>query len=144
MENKTLEKTLDMATSVAKVAANLSEPKKETNTQPKTLKNDDSNRANQSVFVSVDGNKGKNPKPEIKHIHEFPEARALTPQECDVALRKAQMEYELKQAQMAFENKVADREWQHKLEVEQRNERKGKIRRAIAYILGACGIGYGT
>ena len=134
MESKTLEKTLDMANSVAKVAANLSEPRKEAKPDNYTHKDDNSNKAqtgSQSVIVAVD--KKKEPKPIEKHIHEFPETRALTSEECELALKKAQMDYELKRRNQDILIKESDREWQHKLEVERKNERKGLIRRIVAW-----------
>lgn len=142
MENTTLEKTLDMANSVAKVAANLSEPRKDKKPDTYNHKDDNSNKAqtgSQSVIVAVD--KKKEPKPVEKHIHEFPETRALTSEECELALKKAQMEYELKRREQDILTKEADREWQHKLEVEKKNERKGLIRRIVACVLGAAAVG---
>lgn len=144
MENKTLEKTMDIAGSVAKIAANLSEPKKEINPGD----SDNSNNAStgsQNIQIHMDAGKKKEPKPVEKHIHTFPENRPLTTEECELDLKKAQMEHELKMQQELYFQKVDQREWQHKLEVERRNEKKGKIRRIVGGILvaiGAGGIGY--
>ena len=134
MENKTLEKTLDMAGSVAKIAANLSEVKKDPAPRPFTQTDDNSNRANntgsQNVVVAVDRKK-KEPKPVEKHIHEFPEARALTEQECELALKKAQMEYELEKSKQSHIVKMDERNWQHQMELESKNEKKRRIRNII-------------
>ena len=145
MENKTLEKTMDLAGSVAKIAANLSE-KKEPQKTP-IGDSDNSNNAStgsQNIQIHMGDDKTKEP-PVEKHIHEFPDNRSLTTEECDLALKKAQMDFELKKRAQDQVNKAMDRDWQHRLEVERKNERKGKIRRIIGGILvavGACGIGY--
>jgi len=143
MEQKTLEKTLDMAGSIAKVAANLSETKKPTNDIPKPTKltDDNSNKASQNIQIALDTGKKKEPKPVEKHIHEFPEARPLTSEECELALKRAQMDYELKKCDQVFSQNAYNREWAHRMEVEKKNERKGKIRRAVGYILVALGVG---
>lgn len=146
MENNTLEKALDMAGSMTKLAANLTEKRDNPPQKVIPVSSDDSNKAttgSQSVVISVDGNgsKRKEPKPIEKHIHEFPEHRALTPEECELALKKAQMEYAAREREQAYLEKVKDREWQHHLEVEKTNEKKGKIRRILACLCGAGGIG---
>lgn len=143
-KNNTLEKTMDIAGSAIKLAANLSEAKKEPpKPQPFHQTDDNSNKAStgsQTVVVSMDGKK-KEPKPVEKHIHEFPEQRALTIEECDLALKKAQMDYELKKSEQIFSQKFQERDWQHKMEQEKKNEKKGKIRRIIGSILVALGAG---
>jgi hypothetical protein len=144
MENKTFEKTMDIAGSVAKIAANLSETKKE---EPKHIPvgdSDNSNRAStgsQNIQIHMGSEKDKDIEPIEKHIHEFPEQRSLTTEECDLALKKAQMEFELKKRSQDQINKTMDREWQHRLEQEKKDERKGKIRRIIGGILVAIGVG---
>jgi len=144
MENKTLEKTLDMAGSAMKLAANLSEKKETPKPTPLHQTDDNSNKATtgtQSVNVMVDSGKKREPKPVEKHIHEFPEARALTSEECELALKKAQMEYELKKSSQQHDIQMDKVKWQHQLEQEKKNERKTKIRRILGGILVACGIG---
>lgn len=147
MENTTLEKVLDVAGSAAKVAANLSEKKE----QPKSIPVGDSDNSNnastgsQNIQIHMDSGKKKEPKPVEKHIHEFPDNRPMTDAECDLALKKAQMDYDLKKNEQAYYQRSCDREWQHQLEVEKRNERKNKIRRVIGGILvtiGISGLGY--
>lgn len=144
MENKTLEKTLDTLGNVTKIAANLSETKKD---PPKTIPVGDSDNSNkattgsQNIQLHVDTGKKKEPKPVEKHIHEFPENRPLTEQECELALKKAQMEYELKKDAQNQVNKAMDREWELLRERERKNERKAKIRRIVGGILIAAGIG---
>lgn len=147
MENKTLEKTLDVAGSVAKIAANLSDAKKDTRQQPFSQTDDNSNKAStgsQTVVVSMDGKK-KEPKPIEKHIHEFPEARALTEQECDLALKKATMDYNLKKSEQDYIQYMEDKKWRYQLEQNKKNEKKRRIRNIITGILGALcigGVGY--
>lgn len=141
MENKTLEKTLDTLGNVTKIAANLSEAKKDI---PINKTDDNSNNAStgtQSVNVMVDRGKKKEPKPVEKHIHTFPENRPLTSEECELDLKKAQMEYELKKSEQVYCQKVEERTWQHILEKEKKNERRSKIRRIIGGILIAVGAG---
>lgn len=141
MENKTLEKTLDTLGNVTKIAANLSEAKKDI---PINKTDDNSNNAStgtQSVNVMVDSGKKKEPKPVEKHIHTFPENRPLTSEECELDLKKAQMEYELKKSEQVYCQKVEERTWQHILEKEKKNERRSKIRRIIGGILIAVGAG---
>ena len=146
METKTLEKVLDVAGNTAKIAANLSEAKKET-PKPFSQTDDNSNKAttgSQTVVVSMDGKK-KDQKPVEKHIHTFPEARALTNIECDVAMRKAQMDYELEKMKFEHTVEMDDREWKYNLERERKNEKKRRIHDIIAGIFGLCcvgGIGY--
>lgn len=143
MENKALEKTLDMAGNITKIAANLSE-KKDPKPTPTNKTDDNSNKATtgtQSVNVMVDSGKKREPKPIEKHIHTFPENRALTSEECELDLKKAQMEYELKKSEQIFNQKWDERSWQYKLEQEKKNEKKGKVRRIIGGILIAVGVG---
>ena len=146
MENTMLKKTMDAFGNVTKIAANLSEAKKAVDNPapPRPMSSDDSNNAqtgNQSVNIKVERESKKEPKPIEKHSHEFPENRPLTSEECELALKKAQMDYELKKSEQTHFEKVDDREWQHRLEVEKKNERKGKIRRVVAGILCAIGAG---
>lgn len=147
MENKTLEKVLDVAGSATKLAANLSEAKKETTTtKPPVLSgdSDNSNKAttgSQNIQISMDTGKKKEPKPVEKHVHVYPENRSLTTEECELDLKKAQMDYDLKMKQEAYFQKCCDRDWQYRLEQEKKNERKGKIRRIIGGILVAIGVG---
>ena len=142
METKTLEKTLDVAGSVAKIAANLSEPKKEVaSLGPKDFNNPQT--GSQTVVLSMDGNKTE--EAVEKHIHEFPEGRALTIEECDLALKKASMDYELKRREQDFAMQIDNRNWTHKIEREKKNDRRDKFRRIIGGILvaiGAGGLGY--
>lgn len=144
MESKTIEKTMDMASSAMKLAANLSE-KKPAPEPPRHIRPDDnSNNAttgSQSVNVVLDTGKKKEPKPVEKHIHTFPENRPLTTEECELALKREQMAYELEKAKQEHLIRMDNLEWQHRLEVERKNERKNKIRRAIGGILVALGVG---
>lgn len=136
MEKKTAEKALDLVSNTMKVAANFTkEP------EPKHIPVGDSDNSNnastgmQSVNVMLDTKKP--PKPIEKHIHTYPENRPLTSEECELDLKKAQMEFQLKRDEHDFIEKVSDREWKHQLEVEKKNEKKGRIRRVIGGIVGA-------
>lgn len=144
MENKTLEKTLDTLGNVTKLAANLSETKKDPKPVPMHQTDDNSNNAStgtQSVNVLVGNDKKREPRPVEKHIHTYPENRALTTEECELDLKKAQMEYELKKSEQLYNQKWDDRNWQYKMEQEKKNERKSKVRRIIGGILVAIGVG---
>ena len=147
MENKTIEKTMDLAGNAIKLAANLSEAKKEQQNPkpvPLTQTDDNSNNAqtgNQSVVVSVEKSRKKEPKPIEKHVHEFPENRALNEQECDLAFNKAKMEYDLEKMRIEHNIRMDNMAWQHRLEQEKKNERKGKVKRIIGGILVALGVG---
>ena len=146
MDNKMMEKTMDTLGNVTKIAANLSEANKEKHIdkQPLNRTSDDSNNAStgsQNIQIHMDTGKKKEPKPIEKHIHEFPETRPLTEQECELALKRAQMEYELKKSEQVHFQNMDKREWEHRLEVEKKNEKKGKIRRVVFGLLGAVGIG---
>lgn len=143
MENKTLEKVLDVAGSATKLAANLSEAKKES---PKPISDDCDNSNNastgsQNIQIHMDSGKKKEQKPVEKHIHTFPENRPLTTEECELDLKKAQMEHQIRMEQELYFQKSCDREWEHRIELEKKNEKKGKIRRVIGGILVALGIG---
>jgi len=141
MDNKIIEKTLDVVGNAAKLGANLTEQKKE-KPNPKSVPqtDDNSNKASQNIQIALDTGKKKEPKPVEKHIHTFPENRPLTSEECELDLKKAQMEYELKKSEQTYAMKVNEREWQYKMEQEKKNEKKGKIRRIIGGILVAIGI----
>ena len=151
MENSTLEKVLDVASGAAKVAANLSEKKDIPKTVPlnnwsRTRKqtDDNSNKAttgSQSVIVSLDNGKKKDPKPVEKHVHTYPENRPLTAQECELDLQKAKMDYELEKQRQDHIFTMDRQQWQYKLEQDKKNERKGTIKRVIGGILIALGIG---
>lgn len=148
MENNTLNKTLDTIGNVTKLAANLSEPKKDI---PKPVRpiplhqtDDNSNKAStgsQNIQIHMDTGKKKEPKPVEKHIHEFPENRPLTDQECELALKKAQMDYELRKSEQTYCMKAEDRQWQHRMEVEKKSERRRKIRNGILGVFAALGVG---
>lgn len=143
MANIDAGKMMDTLGNVTKLAANLSEAQK----TPRMVSSstDDSNNAatgNQTVQISVEGSgKRKDLKPIEKHIHTFPEARALTDQECDLAWKKAMLDADIQKAQMAYDQRVCDRQWQHKLEQEKKAERKRKIGGIIAAVCGALGVG---
>ncbi len=141
MDNKIIEKTLDVVGNAAKLGANLTEAKKEKpNPKPVPQTDDNSNKASQNIQIALDTGKKKEPKPIEKHIHTFPENRPLTSEECELDLKKAQMEYELKKSEQQFAIEIERRNWMHQMEQEKKNEKKGKIRRIIGGILVAIGV----
>lgn len=132
---------LDTVNNVTKLAANLSEKKEPTHITHST---DDSNRAsagNQTVQIALDGGKKKEPKPVEKHIHTFPEGRALTTEECDLAWKKAQLEADIQRQQMAYVQRCDDREWEHRMQLEKKEQRKRRVAGVIAGVCAALGIG---
>ena len=144
MANLDINKAVEAMGNVAKLGANLSEAQKDKTPHVVTSSTDDSNNAatgNQTVQISVDKGKRKDPKPVETHIHTFPEARALTPQECDLEWKKTALAADIKREQMAYEQRVSDRQWQHRLEVEKKEDRKRKIAGIIAGVFSALGIG---
>ena len=139
-----LDKILDTMSSVTKLAANVTEKKSVPALKPLNHTSDDSNKAttgSQSVNLVVDTGKKKEPKPVEKHIHEFPDNRALTEQECELALKKAQMEYDIKREEQLWTMKVEDRNWQHKIEQEKKYEKSKKRAGILAAIFAALGVG---
>lgn len=141
MNENMLEKTVETLGNVTKIAANLSEPKKEA---PKKQQSDDSNNActgNQSVNISVAPKEKKPPKPVERHIHEFPENRELNERECELALQKARMDFELKKQEQDHINRMDERSWQHQMELEKKQEKKARKTSIIGSILVALGIG---
>lgn len=136
MEKKTIEKTFDMANNISKIAANLTDKK------PIPIRKEEAKNStgSQSVIVSVDKGPKKDPKPITINEHIFPENRPLTEEECDMYLKKAQMEYDLKMSKQAYFEKATDRDWQHQIEQEKKDERKTKIRRVIGGLLVALGV----
>ena len=52
------------------------------------------------------------------------------------------MEYELMKSEQLHSQVCQNREWEHKLEVEKKNEKKRKVRSIIAGVLAAIGAGY--
>ena len=148
MNSDMMEKTLDTLSNASKIAANLTEKKE----PPKVNmdQRDDSNNAStgsQSVNIVVDHGKKKEPKPVEKHIHEFPDNRPMTDAECELALKRAQMDYELRKSQQEHEHKMDNQNWQHKLEQEKKFEKRRKITNVVfgvvaTAIFGAIGWGF--
>lgn len=131
MDNGVMGKTLDALGNVTKLAANLTE-KKET-CLPRS--SDDSNNTSiggQNIQIAL-GEKDSKP-PVEEHIHMFPESRALTSEECELALKNSQMHYELEKSKQDYEQKVKNREWEYRMEQERKNDRK---RRVVGWIAGA-------
>lgn len=116
----------------------------------------------QQVQVVVGDQEKKDPKPMIlrekheTHIHkEFPDNRAMTDAECELALKKAQMEHELAMLKARYEqdNKEAaridrlEREEYEKRQKEKQEEKNDKFFKKAGKwglaILAAIGAGYG-
>lgn len=157
-----MNKVMDTLSDATKLAANLSEKKDSQRIS------DDSNSAvqnpNQQVQIHIGDQEGKkkeepviiHEKPET-HIHkEFPDERALTPDECSLSLQKAKMEHEFKLREMEYRRQKEEIERRDRLAKEEqdrkdreerriRNEKRNKIRGAVAAVLGvlaAAGLGY--
>ena len=143
MEKKDmLKKTMDIAGDVVKIAANASEKQAGGPTDNSTRNDQKTTTGSQNIQIQLDTQKKREPRPIEKHIHEFPDNRAMTEAECDLALKKAQMEYELMKSEQLHSQVCQNREWEHKLEVEKKNEKKRKVRSIIAGVLAAIGAGY--
>ena len=156
-----MNKVMDTLSDATKLAANLSENVKEKKDMQHI--SDDSNNSvqnpNQQVQIHIgdpEGKKKEEPvviheKPET-HIHkEFPDERALTADECDLALKKAQMENDLKVREMEYRRQKEEmdrrdrlfREEQERKDREEsriRNDKKNKIRGIVGVVLGALGL----
>ena len=139
MESKTLDKVLDVAGGIAKATANLSEatPK---HSKEKTETSSNASTGSQNIQIHMAPEK-QVIKPVEKYIQKFPESRPLTPEECELALKIAQMNHGLQSDKQLYFERVTDREWAHKLEVERKNERKRKIRGIIGGLFAALGVG---
>lgn len=148
-----------------KLATNLTDIKKEG-----TRMSDDSNNTvanpNQTVQIQLANNDEKKtpPKPVIirekpeTHIHkDFPDERALTDKECELALAKAKMDNEYKMKKLEYEQYESDlwhkeraikeaQERKDRLEREAKIEKRNKVRNIVWGIIGAVStglIGYG-
>lgn len=157
-----LSKMMDTFGDTMKVAANLTDVvKKDT---PKTSDENNSKASNTSnpnqtvqIQIADEGRKKDEPvviheKPET-HIHkDFPDNRALTDKECELALQKAKMENELKTRQMELNSYREEierkdrlaREAQERKDAEERrirNEKKGKVHMIFGGIVAALGAG---
>ena len=169
MANMDMSKFSDTLGDAMKLAANLSEATKKENKMDHITDNSTTQtqtNPNQTVQIQIaDPNQ---PKPEKKpviirekpetHIHkEFPDDRALTDKECELALAKAKMNHELEIMRMdkkayADELNRRDRLEREARELKEREERRKKqekrqkIGAIIAGIFGvaaAAAVGYG-
>ena len=160
-------KVMNTLSDATKLAANLSESAKEKKDMPHV--SDDSNNSvqnpNQQVQIHIGDPEGKKKEEPVvihekleTHIHkEFPDDRALTADECSLSLKKAEMEHDFKLREMEMQRQREEldrrdrlaREEQERKDKEEarvRNEKKSKVRTAIAAVLAvisAVGIGYG-
>ena len=112
----------------------------------------------QQVQVVVGDQEKKDPKPMIlrekheTHIHkEFPDNRAMTDAECELALKKAQMEHELKLKEMEYQREKDERDRRDRIEREERERQQqkenekfaGKVLKWGLGVIAALGLGYG-
>ena len=145
-----------------KLAANLSEATKK---DPMRNISDNSNNTqsnpNQTVQIQISDKEketaDKKPviireKPETHIHHDFPEGRALTDKECELSLKKAEMENRLKEKEMEYQSYREDQERHDRLIHEEqerkereerriRNEKRAKVRGIVVACLAALGIG---
>ena len=149
-----------------KLAANLSENVKEKKDMQHISDDSNNNQSNPNQQVQIhigeqDSKKKEEPvviheKPET-HIHkEFPDDRALSDKECDLALAKAKMENDYKNKELEYRQYRAEQERRDRIAKEElerkdreerriREEKKAKIRGiigAVLGVLGAAGLGY--
>lgn len=149
-----------------KLAANLSENAKEKKDMQHISDDSNNNQSNPNQQVQIhigeqDSKKKEEPvviheKPET-HIHkEFPDDRALSDKECDLALAKAKMENDYKNKELEYRQYRAEQERRDRIAKEElerkdreerriREEKKAKIRGiigAVLGVLGAAGLGY--
>ena len=149
-----------------KLAANLSDSAKEK--KEMSYITDDSNSTqttnpNQQVQIHIGDQDKKKEEPVVihekpeTHIHkEFPDERALTDKECELALAKAKMENDYKNRELEYRQYKEDLDRRDRLnnealkrkdkeEQRAKNERKEKIAGIVCAILGVlttAGIGY--
>lgn len=153
-------KVMDALCDVTKLATNLTEAGKE---KKMVHNSDDSNNNESNPNQNVQIHIGDTPKAgsekkayiikEKPVIHkEFPDNRALTDEECKVALEKARMEQELKYREMDFQRQRMEIERQDRLHQEEyirkqdeqkqaQLEKRRKIRNIVGTVLGCLGIG---
>lgn len=149
-----------------KLAANLSENAKEKKDMQHISDDSNNNQSNPNQQVQIhigeqDSKKKEEPvviheKPET-HIHkEFPDDRALSDKECDLALAKAKMENDYKNKELEYKQYRAEQERRDRIAREElerkdreerriKEEKKAKIRGiigAVLGVLGAAGLGY--
>lgn len=166
IKNESKQKFSETLGDAMRLSANLSELVKGRNDDILRPRNsDDSNTAasnpNQQVQIHIgdpENKKKEEPvviheKPET-HIHkEFPDERALSDKECELALAKAKMEQEYKIREMEYNQYKYDQERQDRLarEAQKRkddeekrikNEKKAKVRRIIGAVVAIFGAGY--
>lgn len=141
MDNKIMEKTIETIGNVTKVAANLSDASKK---EPERKSDNKSNASGGSnnIQLHVDTGNKKEPRPIEKHIHEFPESRPLTNEECELALKKAQMDFNLRKCEQDYFQYQDKREYEHQRELERKREKRSKIKFAIASIFCVGAAGY--
>lgn len=159
-KNNNMQKITETLGDAMKLAANLSEATK--NTKPVVPDNSNNSNPNQTVQIQI-ADPGKHEKEKeppkvihqkpVTHIHkDFPDSRALTDKECELALQKAKMANELEQQRMQYrqyQDELDRRERKEREEYERkqaeerriRNEKKARIRGIIGACLAALGVG---
>lgn len=138
-----------------KLAANLSESAKDY--KPNDNSNSAQTNPNQTVQIQMTPAPAKEEEKKpmvirekpVTHIHkEFPDNRALTDAECNLALEKAKMENDIKRREMEYRqmmdeitrrDRLAKEEQERKDREERRirNEKRSKRRAIVAGIFGA-------
>lgn len=160
-KNINMNKITETLGDAVKLAANLSDvSKKMPHNSDDSNTNSTTSNPNQTVQIQIaDPTKEEQKKPVVirekpqTHIHkEFPDNRALTDAECNLALKKAQMDNDLKIKVIEYrtyreEQDRADRLRKEDIERKEREERrireekKAKVRTIIGTVLAALGIG---
>lgn len=162
MENINVNGVVDTLGDALKLAANLSEKK---DFKPNDSSNNTYATPNQTVQIQLasDSNKEKEPpkphkpqKPVVIVKKDFPDTRALTPEECSLALEREKMannfkiqefEYRKLMDDIARRDRLAreEREREEREKREKKAEKMAKVRAVIGCILGLTGaacVGY--
>lgn len=128
---------------VTKLAANMTAPKKE-----ETKMDSKSSCGGNNINIKLGDDEKKEPQKIVEeHIHEFPENRAMTDAECNLALKRADMEYRLKEERLRQDIINEEREYKMKQDKAERAAKRGKIRDiigGICAVLGIGAVGYGV
>ena len=153
-DGKMVGDALKMAANVTDILAEKRKDDKVMDNRGDICENVNQQPQHQVVQVQVGDPEGKK-KPQVvkktmeTHIHkEFPDNRALTDAECDLALRKAQMEHELKlreldlnmqREEIARKDRLEREERERKEEAKRQEEDEKSFKKAMKWILGIGG-----
>lgn len=162
MENINVNGVVDTLGDALKLAANLSEKK---DFKPNDSSNNTYSTPNQTVQIQLasDSNKDKEPpkpskpaKPVVIVKKDFPDNRALTPEECSLALEREKMANSFKIQEFEYRKLMDDinrrdriareeREREEREKREKKAEKWAKVRTIIGCIVGLAGatcVGY--